>query len=544
MKKILQIALLGLLAMAFLGTSAWAGGTKEGGAAAERVKLTMFMNNSGVPQPNGVDPSDNWALKIVEDCANVDLVMEIPAYADVATKLNLLLASGNLPDIVHGTLVNEMALAADAGAFLDLKKYYDQSAQMKKWVSPVAMELAASNAGKWWAVPMVSQGVDAGRSNLLRWDLLVKYNGGKSLETVEDYVKWLKWIKDTIPGSIPLSSRNNPANGQIFINGAGLMTYYVGTSGPFGSRIQDGKFISNLYLPEMKEAVKLYRQLYADGILDKEFATQPADQYFTKVTNQNVALQTNNIDQLVPGYGTFFENGKLKEAQKGALWVFAAPLKTYPSVLKDQKYTWDMNWGPIVGHRVAISTKSKYPDRAWKVLECFTSDALRNVYAYGREGKEFTMKDGQRVLTPGSKLNKRNIEDPDEQYWTINLNFIMGFWPTEARYWVAQQQVPAEDWKRVYDSSRPLHEWALKNGPGFSNFIKTPAEISKVSTEMSALTSAIVSKTIIGEYSLEDWDSQVKAFKDKYGFVDDTWTKLITEKKADLIKFGAVSVNW
>jgi len=81
---------------------AWASGGGESVAAAERVTLHMFMGNSGVPHPEGLDPNDNWFCKIIEDYANVDLIYEVPAYQDFVTKLNLLLASGNLPDIVHG----------------------------------------------------------------------------------------------------------------------------------------------------------------------------------------------------------------------------------------------------------------------------------------------------------------------------------------------------------------------------------------------------------------------------------------------------------
>ncbi len=151
---------------------------------------------------------------------------------------------------------------------------------------------------------------------------------------------------------------------------------------------------------------------------------------------------------------------------------------------------------------------------------------------------------GQRVLTPNSKLNKRDVNDPDEQYWTIHLNFIWGFWPTEARYWVAQQQVPADDWKRVYDSSRPLHDWAVKVGPGFGNFVSTPSDISKVSAEQIAMISSIIAKTITGEYSLDQYDAQAQEWVKKYGFVDDYWTKYIQDNKAKLLNYGVVSVNW
>ena len=92
----------------------------------------MFMGNSGVPHPADVDPSSNWAIDVVEELANVDLILEVPNYQDFATKINLLLASGNLPDIIHGWQKADLENAADAGAFIDHKPYYDNSRSCRR----------------------------------------------------------------------------------------------------------------------------------------------------------------------------------------------------------------------------------------------------------------------------------------------------------------------------------------------------------------------------------------------------------------------------
>src|SRR5512143_2402999 len=93
--RTLLLVLTGLLTLSL----AWSSGQSDAGASSgQRVKITMFMGNSGVAQPAGVDPSNNWAINIIEKYANVDLEVEIPNYQDFPTKMNLLLASGNLPD--------------------------------------------------------------------------------------------------------------------------------------------------------------------------------------------------------------------------------------------------------------------------------------------------------------------------------------------------------------------------------------------------------------------------------------------------------------
>lgn len=535
-KKTMTASIAVLLVLLIGAGAAWAKGQKEDGKPAVRPVINMFMSNSGVPHPTGVDPSDNWAIKVVEDYANVDLKIEVPAYQDFATKLNLLLASGVLPDIVHSFQPNDMSAAADNGAFLDLKPLYDKSAQMQKIVSPIAMDLARSTGGKYYAIPMVTTGYDAGRGNFIQYNQLLQYNGGKYPETVEEYVAYLKWIKQNIPDSIPLISRNQSPD--IFKNQEGFFQWYGVPL--YGNRVQDGKVVSNIRLPEMKEAVKLHRQLFTDGILDKEFATLPMAEWGVRLTEGKCAIFTNDIDQVVPGYQGNYENMKSK---KGIYWVYCPPLKQYPASLKDPRYTWGYNTAPInASHRIAIAAKTRYPNESWKVLEGFSTDALRQTFSIGREGKEYNMVGGKRV--PTDRLYFHKLDDADSQYWTIHLQIIRGSWPTEERYAFASSKVPAEDWKRIHESSRPVHEWAVKNGVPFAAILRPIPEVTKVTTESRALISAIIAKTIMGEFSMEDFDAQVKLWTDKYGFQDDLWTKAINENKDMLRKAGVKSVDW
>ncbi len=142
-----------------------------------RAQLTMFMPNRGVAHHVGCDPSDNWAINIVEKYANVDLLLDIPNWSDYTTKVNLLLASANLPNIVNGNVSAEFITAAEAGAFLDLKPYYDRSARVRKACPPLNFELARGASKMHWAIAMSTTGQEGGRGVILRYDLLNWYNG-------------------------------------------------------------------------------------------------------------------------------------------------------------------------------------------------------------------------------------------------------------------------------------------------------------------------------------------------------------------------------
>jgi putative aldouronate transport system substrate-binding protein len=401
-----------------LAANAWTAGQSDAGATSERLTLTMFMSNAGVPHPEGLDPSDNWALKIVEDYANVDLILEVPAYQDFPTKLNLLLASGNLPDIVHGYSPTEMNQAADAGAFIDLKKLYDASPVMQKVVPAEALELARSPGGKYWAIPRMNSGQLSGQTNAVRLDLWEQYNGGKNPGTVEGWMDYLRWIKRTIPDSIPLTGRQV---GENIWNSQDTFFIWYGVQ-PYRFRVQGGQVIHEFTLPAYAEAVGVFRQLYADGVLDKEFAANPTPQWVNKLYGRNVGMFTYPAHQILLNAASFNKN--LGGGNK--FWTMSPPLTTYPSVVaNDLRYTYGNADLPIGVHRVGISSKSRYPDRAFKVLEGFASDALKDAMTWGREGHDYTVKDGQRVpdLT---RIYLRDDKNPETMYWTQNMAFITG----------------------------------------------------------------------------------------------------------------------
>jgi hypothetical protein len=212
-------------------------------------------------------------------------------------------------------------------------------------------------------------------------------------------------------------------------------------------------------------------------------------------------------------------------------WVFAPPLKTYPVDRKNIQWQsagiFPINWG----HKVCISAKTKYPAQAWKVLEGFASDELRDAQAWGREGKEYNVVNGKRV--PTDRIYFNDINDPDSHYWTLHLGIIWGFWPTDVKYEVQRLKAPVE-FEKVYQSSRWLIEDGKATGITPGNYLPTFPEINAKSAEAVAATSQILAKTISGEMSLEGYDAAVKDWKQKYDFMLETQNKWISEHKAEL----------
>ncbi|WP_308639487.1 extracellular solute-binding protein [Paenibacillus silvisoli] len=503
-------------------------------AAEPKLDMTMFYGDSGLSFPQGVDPSDNPWIDIVEQAANVDLKVDVPSSADFATKFSLLLASGKLPDIVHTWLPGEADKAAAQGAFIDLKAYYDKSPIIQKYITPEMMEYAKAPDGRYYRIPMAWNKAPQGSGLIARYDLIQKYNDGKWPESVDEWVALMRKIHQAEPKKAVLTNVNW---GDPALYSGGVVFYNMYGATPYGTRVQEGNVIPNFILPEYREATVLMKQLYDEGILDKEFATMDEAKAAQKAYNGNVLLTYDTADQLVPG-AQANKQGGVNPVTKDWMTMFAPPLKTYPSVLKDPKYAQPYKGYPIIDHGLYISSSTKDPDRAWKVIEAFASDDLYNAIFWGKEGDTYTTTDGKRVI------NADKLSSPD-RYWSLHLAFIFGFASGQDVKKALAEQILGPDYSaKVYDSLQMVAEEAEKNGfAGFPGMALSEEATNKLG-EVNAFISQATFEAIMGKISMEQFDKKVEQFKEKYGFIYEEETKYMNEHKAELLAKGDLQVNW
>lgn len=504
----------------------------------EKVDLTMVMTDSGLTYPEGVDPSNNEFINIVKDYANVNLKLTVNKNSETATKQPLLLASNKLPDILHTSVTDPVNEAAAKGAFIDLKQFYDNSPEIQKWVTPEMMDMASYN-GHYYRLPMAAgKDMPQGGGNYVRMDLLDKFNDGKFPDTVEGYVEVLRKIKAANPKAIPLSAWADPATGKIFQYGQGFFQWYGARPNEF--RVQDGQVLSTFVLPEYRAAVELYRQLYNEGLLDKDFATNDWTAWFNNL-DKDTLLVNDTADQLLPlaAYHKASKGTPTDTSFRSRI-AFAPPLASYPSVVKDPKYTYFPKQSPIIWHGMYISSSSKHPERAWKVLEGFASDQLAEKLWWGDEGKEYVVKDGKRI--PDAK----KLSDPD-RYWSLQLSIVRGFAAgLESKEAQQLQILGQEDFDLSKNSLKYPADMAEEAGVNmFAVFPYTTLEEVKLKlTESDIFLSGATVEAITGKISMEQFDKKVEEYKSKYGFIAEAYTKYMNEHKAQLENWGVKSVNW
>ncbi len=510
-----------------------------------RVQMSMFMGNSGLAHPDGVNPESNKFIDIVKNKANVDLKLDIPSFADFQTRFNLLAASGKLPDIVHTWLLDETYTLARQGAFVDLKKYYDNSPQLQKYITKEMMELSKDPVtGNYWRIPMAWKGGPEGSGvHMMRAELIDKYNGGKWPQSVEEWIAFFRVVKKEIPNALILS--NSPV-GEMAISGGGAVIYYWYGANPYQWRIEKGKIIPNVMLPEFKEATMVMKQLYSEGLLDKEFATNDGAKYNEKTINNTVLLQVLGADQLAPGAAFYRTDPSLPAAAKGYKWVFAPPLKKPPAVLKDAKYAEPKRGFPIQLHGLYIPTSTKDKDKAFKVIEAFASDELHEAIFWGYEGEGVTYNtvDGKRVPT-----DKIGPGTPD--YWSLHLALIFGFVDGQEAKQASHLKSLGKDYnKEVYDSIAAIDKLAKKNGIGDNGLGYLPGyapqgdALLKLPDSRMDISSFTV-EAIMGKITMEEFDKRIKAWETKYrDMIYGPMQQFLDKNKAELLKNGVLHAGW
>ncbi|WP_245375200.1 extracellular solute-binding protein [Paenibacillus eucommiae] len=499
----------------------------------KRETLSLFMSNSGVETPDSVNLSDNPFINVVKDYANVNLKVEVPPYQDFQTKFNLVMSSGNLPDIVHTYYRDVAETAAEQGAFLDLKKYYDNSPVVQQWITPEMMEFAKSKkGGGYFRIPMANDKTPQGMFNFVRYEFIKKYNDGKFPQSVDEYVDLLRRMKKADPESYPLTNR---VVGEAGLGYAGNVLYYWYGALPHSYRVQDGKVLSTFVLPEYRAATELMHQMYEEGILDKEFATNNNDQYWQKLVNRNALLENNSAAELIWRGLTSAAAGGLLENKE---FVIAPPLSQFPDVLKDPKYVLSPRNMPINDHGLYISAKTKNPDLAWKVIEGFATKDLFEAIYWGKEGSEYVIKDGGREPV----LEKIQSEDRN---WALQLALIPGFSAGgEIEKAQAKMKYNPEYFKAVYDSLDASQELMKTATLSLLNFFPPSDEINKKTGEKTAFIAKATVEAIMGNITMEQFDQRVQEFHQKFDFIYDDYTKFLTDNKEMLLENGVIEAGW
>ena len=448
------------------------------------VELSWMVNNIVLPDSEG--------QKYVEQKFNVKLKMIAVSNADYAQRQQIMMSTGEVPDVMFVLDPNELKKYADQGLLAEvpmnlIEQYAPRTKALFQKYAPQGWYYTEQK-GKNYGLPTLYGGQFT-TPVAWRTDLLNKAGVTKIPETIDEMTAAFEALKKI--GVFGMSSDGNSyyAAFQKIFGAYGVM--------PTQWMVKDGKIVNGAVQPEAKEALTLLADWYKKGYIDPEFVTgkdlgpKQLDGVFAFTDNSNVsATDETNPGSSITALKKLNPNGRLE----------FGPLPKGP---KGQSGGW--SWGSA-GNMYAFGVQlAKEPEKLKKALEILESaindEDVFLMLSYGIKGKHWDfkngtdLKEGVKQLAPyddAKKLQEQGIYGggktffggtPDlelynkyygEKYLNINKTYganaitdIFGkpdILPSAGQYWGDLKKLKVETYAKIIRGDIPVSN--------FDSFVK------------------------------------------------------------------------
>lgn len=478
------------------------------------TKLKMFFGDAGISFPDDINKSDNPFLNIIEEAANVDLEMVQPTYADFETRFNLMMASGEIPDIVHCWFHADINRYGAEGAFLNWDDLVAKSSTLQKYYPKDVLDMMRTDDGNIYGLYTLSNGNPTG--TYARIDLIREVYGNKSPVSPDDWFEVMSLVKEKYPDSTPLSSRGGFMMADMFFKAFGSQVDGNGVKMQTSTNID--KYMWAFEYPKTRDAVEYHRNLYMNELLDKTFVTNTPTDLLNREMERNMMVWRGDSAAVLGKQQQFSDAGNTT----AIIGYVNNPIA--PDVEPRLAY-----WGlsPLGWHIVAVSADSPNSEAAVRVIEAFLNIELSEQISWGREGIEhFIRQDGTRLL---------DIEASTKAYYRNAYLFMRQYWYADSMDVRMANVLPkmnvdqASEFSKVWKSGIAVRDKESAMVPQVTNasFVQTIADLVPKSSEAIEESKNIMYRAVMGEISMEDYDSLVDQWLKKYKYITDDYTKAL-----------------
>lgn len=449
----------------------------------QNTALSTYIDNIG---------KSNFAQKLKEK-TGVEIEYIHPAAGQEATSLSLLVASGQMPDMVEfqWTTYNNggAAKSLKEKIILPLNELIEKNApNLKKYLSenPDVDKMVKTAKGQYYVFPFIrgDKRLLVSTGTMIRKDWLDEL-GMDMPKSIDDLEIVLKAFKEKKGADKPLCF--TPYSMDIFFgNFSAAGAFYLD-----GDRVAYGPLSSNY-----ESAIRTMHKWYDEGLLDPNF-----------VSVDNAALDTNVLSgktgvTVASGggnLGTWLDN-KAKTGEKFDMQ--GMPFTSLKSGEKNTYYNIDSKYPGSCS--VAITSSCKNPSLAARYLDYGYSEEGSILYNYGTEGESFEIKDGEYIYNDNIYNNPdgMTVSQAMGYYFKSSVGgpFVQQRGYIDQYYFRPQQQKTLDAWISEYDDVQP-------------NVLPPIAMTEEESTEYASIMNEVkkyvsVSRTgfINGTVSLDKYD--------------------------------------
>ncbi|MBO7746725.1 extracellular solute-binding protein [Paenibacillus sp. MWE-103] len=462
--------------------------------------------------------NDNMVVQEMEKRTGIKVDYITPPSGQESDAFNLMIASGELPDIIPDQGYKGGGLkAVQDGVYLKLNDLIPKYAPNYAAVlaqNPDFAKQAKEDDGTIWSFKMLQTDEEPSWAGpAIRKDYLDEL-GLQVPKTIDDWTNVLRALKDKkkleTPMLLQLKSKFGAAEA------------FAGTFGSSYSQFlnKNGTVVYGPIEPGFKDFLTLMNQWYKEGLIDKDFATRDDTSADAQVTSGKAGAVA------VAYYGSF---GPWATSGKATNPKYNLVPTTYP-VLKAGDdpaktiHVGNKNWYSK-GSDIAISAQSKNVEAALRWLDYRYSAEGFMLFNYGVEGVSYNWVDGpveqkdgpgffppalsERIKTQHPEFTDLLTKNPDGvDFWTA-IDKYKSLYEAYLRNPLSYVMAP-----EVYDA---MDKWSTPekdyNMPPLSSTDEEVKVNAEVMTQINTYREEMVYKFIMGEEPIGDFDKYVAQIK-------------------------------
>jgi len=485
--------------------------TVKAASSSHKVKVLTFGDSNADPHP---DLFSTPIGKELTKLTGVRLKIEYLAGQDEATKIGLMLASGDLPDLIHGH--QEHGKLIEAGVLVPLDNYIQKYGKYCKQIySAKDLKRLRQKDGHIYFLSPYRNEITPDLKPDGFWlpiDLLEKAKWPK-VRYWEDY---LQLIRDYVKKNPKIEGK--PTIGFTFITESWRFftltnppSYLMGYQND-GDVIVDPKTYQAKVYATMEGSKRYYKdlnKLWKEGLIDKEVFVQNYDTYLSKIAQGRV----------VGFYDQWWQFGYDAEASLKNAKKYNRMHISFPVVYKGVQRARYLMIQPI-GARdgISITKKCKDPLTAFKFLDTLCSLEAQKLMYWGIKGVDYSVdKNGKMYLTDKQKKQR---EDP-----VYRKKQSLGYWWVFPHAYLKLQdgnyREPGFDPDYVYKNFSPAEKKVLDayKAKTFMQEINIPADRTDVTIatqKMSEVQRKYLPQLVMAKSDSDFeriWKEYVKAFE-------------------------------
>lgn len=355
-----------------------------------KEKITLKVMIPEIPKVT--DFATNEFTKQLEEKTNIHLEWDVVPQASLSEKLNLMLTSGDYPDILIGMPVDrsQESVYGQQGVFLPLNDLIDKyGVETKKLMETKSMftEIMTSQDGNIYALPMVNECYHCSLSQKMWiYQPWLDKLGLQMPTTTDEFYNVLKAFKERDPNG------NNKADELPLMTSATLgwyadiddflMNSFIYNDVSTNNMIVDdhGKIDIVFNKPEWKEGLKYIRKLYQEGLFAPESFTQDATQL--------VAVGNHPGDVILGATPAGYQGGFITIGDdNGKRWL---DYKTVPP-LKGPENVQYAAFNPVnyATGQFIIMKGNQHPEASFRLADLLYSQEMSMNIGFGLEGEHW-----------------------------------------------------------------------------------------------------------------------------------------------------------